>query len=163
MFRSLLGVALADIDRQIRWAKYEVRRQTRYTSLKGVLVGVAALAAIGAIVVGLMALYFWLEMQTGLFAALGAIGGGLLLLALFLFTLAFVRQRPGLASPPRLQIMQPAALLGTLRQGSHRGVNADSNRTVKLAAGSLRRRSRPAIWGMLALAAIVGLLAGRRL
>ena len=60
MFRSLLGAVLVDIDRQVRWAKYEVRRQTRYTALKGVLVGGASLAAIGVIVVGLIALYFWL-------------------------------------------------------------------------------------------------------
>jgi hypothetical protein len=153
MFRSLLGAVLADVDRQIRWAKYEVRRQTRYTAFKGALVGVASLASIGAIVVALMALYFWLEMQAGLFAALGLIGGGLLLLALILFAVAFVRERPGLASPPQLQIVRPTALLGTVRQGTHR------DRTIKLAAGP----PRSALLGMLALATIVGLLAGRRL
>jgi Putative Actinobacterial Holin-X, holin superfamily III len=157
MFRSLLGAVLADIDRQIRWAKYEVRRQTRHAALKGVLVGVASLAAVGTIVVGLMAFYFWLEMQGGLFAALGVIGGGLLLLALILFALAFARERPGLASPPQLQIMRPAALLGTLRQGTHSG------QTIKLAAGPRRHGSRSALLGMLTLATIVGLLAGRRL
>jgi hypothetical protein len=157
MFGSLLSAALADVDRQIRWAKYEVRRQTRYTAVNGVLVGVGSLAAIGAIVVGLMALYFWLETQTGPFVALGVIGGGLLLLALILFALAFARERPGLASPPQLQIMQPAALLGTLRQGTH------SDQAIRLAAGPSRRTSRPALLGTLALAVIVGLLAGRRL
>jgi hypothetical protein len=157
MFGSLLSAALADIDRQIRWAKYEVRRQTRYTAVNGVLVGVGSLAAIGAIVVGLMALYFWLERQAGSFVALGVIGGGLLLLALILFALAFARERPGLASPPQLQIMQPAALLGTLRQGTH------SDQAIRLAAGPGRRGSRPAFLGTLALAVIVGLLAGRRL
>jgi hypothetical protein len=157
MFRSLLGAVLADIDRQIGWAKYEVRRQTRHAALKGVLVSVASLAAIGAIVVGLMALYFWLEMQAGLFAALGVIGGGLLLLALILFAIAFARERPGLASPPQLQIMRPAALLGTLRQGTH------SDQTIKLAAGPRSHGSRSALLGVLTLATIVGLLAGRRL
>ena len=157
MFESLLGAAVADIDRQIRWAKYEVRRQTRYTALKGVLVGVGSLAAIGAIVIGLMALFFWLEMQAGLFVALGVIGGGLLLLALILFALAFARERPGLASRPQLQIMQPAALLGTLGPGNR------SDQAIKLEAGPRHRGSRPALLGMLALAAIVGLLAGRRL
>ena len=157
MFRSLLGAVLVDIDRQVRWAKYEVRRQTRYTALKGVLVGGASLAAIGVIVVGLIALYFWLEMQAGLFAALGVIGGGLLSLALTLFVLAFARERPGLASPPRLQIMQPAALLGTLRQGTR------SDQAIRMAAGPRHHGSRPALLGMLAVATIVGLLAGRRL
>ena len=157
MFRSLLGAARADIDRQVRWAKHEIRRQTRYTALKGVLVGVATAAVIGAVVVGLIALYFWLEMQAGLFAALGIIGVGLLLLALILLALAFARDRPGLASPPRLQIMQPAALLGTLRQSTHR------DQTTKLIAGPRRHGSRATLLGTLALATIVGLLAGRRL
>jgi len=157
MFRWLFGAALADIDRQIRWAKFEIRRQTRYTALKGALLGVASLAAIGAIVVGIMALYFWLEIQAGLFAALGVIGGGLLLLALILFVLAFGREGPGLALPLRLQIMQPAALRGTLRQSTR------SDRAIRLAVGPSHHGSRPALLGMLALAIIVGLLAGRRL
>jgi len=101
--------------------------------------------------------FFWLEMQAGLFAALGVIGGGLLLLALILFVLAFGEARPGLASIPRLQIIQPAALLGTLRQC------ARSDRAIKLAAGPRHHGSRPALLGMLAVATILGLLAGRRL
>ena len=52
MFAPLLGAIRADIDRQVGWAKDEVRRQTRYATLTGVLAGVAALAALGAIVVG---------------------------------------------------------------------------------------------------------------
>jgi hypothetical protein len=157
MFRSLLGAVVADIDRQIRWAKFEVRRQTRYTALKGILVILASLAAIGVIIVGLIALYFWLAMQAGLFVALSVIGGGLLLFALILFALAFARERPGLGSPPQLQIMQPGALLGTFRQGTQR------DQAISLASGPSRRGSRPALLGMLAIATIVGLLAGRRL
>jgi hypothetical protein len=33
MFASLLDAIRADIDRQIGWAKVEVRRQTRYSVL----------------------------------------------------------------------------------------------------------------------------------
>jgi hypothetical protein len=157
MFRWLLGAVFADMDRQIRWAKFEIRRQTHYTALKAILVGVASLAALGAIVVGLVALYFWLEMQAGLFAALGVIGGGLLLLALILFVLAFAQERPGLASRPQLQIMRPAALLGTLTQGTH------GEQAIGVAAGSRRHGSRPVLLGTLAFAIVVGLLAGRRL
>ena len=50
MFAPLLGAIRADIDRQVGWAKDEIRRQTRYATLTGVLAGVAALAALGAIV-----------------------------------------------------------------------------------------------------------------
>ena len=160
MLRSLLGAVRADIDQQIRWAKHEVERQTHYAALKGILVGVAALAAIGAIVVGLMALYFWLEVPIGVYGALGVIGGGLLLLALILLALAVFRERPRPASRPQLQIMQPTALLGVL---SHDRASADSSETLKLAAGPMRHASRPALVGMLVLAAIVGLVAGRRL
>jgi len=160
MFRSLLGVALGDIDRQVHWAKYQVQRQTRYAALKGALVGLAALSAIGAIVVGLMALYFWLEMRAGLFAALGVIGGGLGLLALILLAFTLVWERPRLASRPQLQIAQPAALFGALGQGR---ASAGSDQTVKLATLPPRRGSQPALWGMLVLATVVGLLAGRRL
>jgi len=163
MFRSLLGVVLADIDRQLHWAKYEVQRQTRYAALKGVLVGLAALAAVGAIVVGLMALYSWLEMQAGLFAALGIIGGGLLLLALILFAFTLVWERPRLASRPRLQVAQPTALFGAMGQGSRHRLSAGSEQAVKLAPLPPRRGSRPALLGMLVLATVVGLLAGRRL
>jgi hypothetical protein len=55
---------------------------------------VAALAALGAIVVGLIALSFWLAMQAGPFAALGMVGSGLLLLALVLLVPAFAWRRP---------------------------------------------------------------------
>jgi hypothetical protein len=163
MFRSLLGAALADMDRQLHWAKYEVRRQTRYAALRGALVGLAALSAVGAIVVGLMALYFWLEMRAGPFAALGVIGGGLLLLALILFALNLVWERPRPASRPQLQIVQPTALFGALGQGSHHRGGAGNDQTVKLAPLPQRRGSRPALLGMLVLATVVGLLAGRRL
>ena len=115
MFAPLLGAIRADIDRQVGWAKDEVRRQTRYATLTGVLAGVAALAALGATVVALIALYLWLAMRADPFTALGVMGGGLLLVSVLLFALAFIRRRPRLVARPQLQIAQPAALLGTLR------------------------------------------------
>ena len=163
MFAPLLDGIRADIDRQIDWAKVEVRRQTRYTALIGLLAGVAVLAAVGAIVVGLIALYFWLAMQAGPFTALGAIGIGLLLVALMLCVPAFVWRRPRITSPPRLQVARPAALLGTLRQDSYGKLIASSDSMLKLATSTLRHGSRPALLGTLALAAFMGLIAGRRL
>ena len=47
MFAPLLGAIRADIDRQVGWAKEEVRRQTSYATLTGALAGAAALAALG--------------------------------------------------------------------------------------------------------------------
>lgn len=163
MFALLASAVRTDIDRQIAWAKHEVKRQTRYTVLMGILAGVAALAVLGSIVVGLIALHSWLAVQTGPLIAHGMIGGGLLLFALILLALVFIRQRPRLAARPPLQIARPAALLGTLRQGGYAKAIADSDQTLKLATTTLRDGSRSALLGTLALAVAAGLLVGRRL
>jgi MFS family permease len=163
MFSPFLGAIRADIDRQVGWAKDEARRQTRYATLTGALVGAAALAALGAIVVGLIALYLWLSMRADPFIALAIIGGGLLLLAVLLLALAFVRRRPRLAPRPQLQIAQPAALLGTLRPASYRKIIAGGEPALKLATETVRQGSRSSLLGTLVLVAVVGLIAGRRL
>ena len=163
MFAPLLGAIRADIDRQVGWARDEVRRQTRYATLTGVFAGVAALAALGAIVVGIIALYLWLSMQTDPFIALAVIGGGLLLLAVLLFALAFTRRRPRLAVRPQLQIARPAALLGTLRPASYDKIVAGGEPTLNLATETVRHGSRSALLGTLVLVAVAGLIAGRRL
>jgi hypothetical protein len=163
MFALLKDAVRADIDRQIGWAKGEVRRQTRHTALVGALAVVAALAALGAIIVGLIALYFWLSMQLGPFAALGLIGGGLLTLALVLFALAFMWKRPRLASRPRLQIARPAALIGTLRPVSDDRAIAGRDDMVKLVTDMTRHSPPAALLGVLLIAAVVGVVTGRRL
>ena len=163
MFVALRSAVRADIDRQIGWAKDQVKRQTRHTALTGILAGVAALAALGAVTVGLIALHSWLAMQTGPFVAHGLIGGGLLLLALILLALALIRRRPRLAARPPLQIAQPAALLGGLRQGSDDKIVTGGEQTLKLATGTLRDGPLSTLLGTLALAVAIGLLLGRRL
>jgi len=144
----------------VPWTKDQVKRQTRHTALTGTLAGVAALAALGAVIVGLIALHSWLAVQTGPFVAYGLIGGGLLLLALILFALALIRRRPRLAARPPLQIARP---LGGLRQGSYDKVVTGGEQTLKLATETLRDGSGSALFGTLALAVAVGLLVGRQL
>jgi hypothetical protein len=163
MFVPLLNAIRADIDRQVGWTKSQVRRQTRYTALIVVLAGVAVVAAFGAIIVGLIAVHFWLSMQTNPFAALGMIGGGLLLVSLILAAVAFVWRRPRLAARPHLQIAQPAALLEALAPAGYIKAIAGSKETSKRAAGAVRHGSHPALVGTLALAVVIGLIAGRRL
>jgi hypothetical protein len=141
MFAALRSAVRADIDRQIGWAKDQLKHQTRYTALMAILVGVAALAALGAVIVGLIALHSWLTTQTGRFIAHGLIGGGLLLLALIFFALAFIRRRPRLAARPPLQIVRPAALLGTLGQGSYDRVAAGGQQGRRLADHRAVRRT----------------------
>ena len=74
-----------------------------------------------------------------------------------------IRRRPRLAARPPLQIAQPAALLGGLRQGSYDQVVTGGEQTLKLATETLRDGSGSALLGTLALAVAVGLLVGRRL
>ena len=163
MFAALRSAVRADIDRQIGWAKDQLKRQTRYTAVMGILAGVGALAALGAIIVGLIALHSWLAMRAGPFVAHGLIGEGLLLLALILLALALIRRRPRLAARPPLQIAQPAALFGGLRQDRHDKVVAGGEQTLKLATGALRDGPRSTLLGTLVVAVAVGLLVGRRL
>jgi hypothetical protein len=163
MLAPLLGAVRADIDRQVGWATKEARRQIRHTALTGTLMGAAALAALGAATVGLIALYTWLAMRLDPFVALAIIGAGLLALALILFTLAAVRRRPPIASRPPLQAAQPAALLGTLGRSRYDKVAAGASETLKLASATVREGSRSRLIGTLAVAVLVGLIAGRRI
>jgi hypothetical protein len=162
MFAPLMDAVRADIDRQIGWARGEVRRQTRHTALIGSLAAVAALAALGAIIAGLIALYFWLSIELGPFAALGMIGGGLLVLALILLAFIFMWKRPRLASRPQLLIAQPAALIGTFKHGVDDRRIAGQEDTLRLVADTVRQSPPAALLGVLLIAAIVGVVTGRR-
>ena len=163
MFASLQGAIRADIDRQVDWARGEVLRQARFSALTGVLAGVAALAVLGTITVTLIALYFWLATQVDRFIALGIIGSGLLLLALILLAMAFLRHRPRRALRPRLQIARPAALLETVLPRRYGTMIASGEPPLNLVTDTVRHASRPTLLGTLLLVALVGLIAGRRL
>jgi MFS family permease len=162
MFAPLMGVVRADIDRQIGWARGEARRQTRHTALIGALAVVAALAALGAIIAGLIALYFWLSIQLDPFAALGMIGGGLLALALILFAFVLMWKRPRLSSRPQLQIAQPVALIGTFGRGVDSRGTATREDTLKLVTDTVRQSPPATLLGVLLIAAIVGVVTSRR-
>jgi MFS family permease len=162
MFAPLVDAVRSDIDRQVGWARGEVRRQTRHTALIAALGAVAALAALGAIIAGLIALYFWLSVELDPFAALGMIGGGLLILALILVAFLFMWRRPRLASRPQLLLAQPAALIGTFKQGVDSRRIAGQEDTLRLAADTVRQSPPAALLGVLLIAAIVGVVTGRR-
>jgi|SoiMethySBSTD1v2_1073268.scaffolds.fasta_scaffold12341_10 hypothetical protein len=162
MFAPLMEAVRSDIDRQVGWARGEVRRQTRHTALIGALAAVAALAALGAIIAGLIALYFWLSVELNPFAALGMIGGGLLILALILFAFVFTWQRPRLASRPQLLLAQPAALMGTFKRGVDGTRIASQEDSLRLVADTVRQSPPAALLGVLLIATIVGVVTGRR-
>ncbi len=161
MLATLLAAIRADVDRQIGWAKHEVARQTRHGVLIGALAAAAALAVLGAIVVGLIALYTWLAPRHGPFAAYGMVGGGLLLTGLVLFALSMLWRRPRLASRPALRIAQPAAFLGMPGQRGYLKAAAVGGGTSGIR--HRHHRSRSTLLGLLALAAVAGLVVGRRL
>jgi hypothetical protein len=160
MFAPLLGAVRADIDRQMGWAREEVRRQVRYATLIGAKASIAALAAIGALIVGLIALHSWLAPQVGSLTALGMIGAGLLLLMVLLLLVAFSLRRPELKTRPALQVVQPAALF---RTGTNLGSNRATEGSLRFASDALREGSRSELLGALALIALAGMIAGRKL
>src|SRR5262245_27438620 len=162
MLARLVGLVRADVDRQIGWAKGEIRRQTRYAALTAGFAIAGALALLGAIVVGLIALYTFIEIHHGPFVALGVVGGGLAVLGLLLLALALFRSRPRPEAPPRLESAQLATLLSALTEEGV-GAAASSSEPAKAATNTRQRLSRQALLGVLALAAVAGILIGRRL
>jgi hypothetical protein len=163
MFATLLGAMRADIDRQVDWAQGEVRRQVRFAAVSGALGGVAALAAVGALVVGLIALHEWLETRVGALASLGIIGGSLLAVALILLMAVLLLRRPPAAARPALQMARPAALFGALGPARASRTIAGGEESLRLATSALQEGSRSQLLGALALVAVVGLIAGRRM
>ena len=162
MFALVRNAVRADLDRQLEWAKAQAKRQAGYVGLSVILIGIASLAGLGAVIIGLIALDIWLAARTSQFAALGAIGGGLLLLALMLLAMVSVRRRPRFASPPPLQLAQPAALLGISAKAVSGQVPAGSGLAMSLATAALRNGSRSALLGTLAIVALMGVIVGRR-
>ena len=163
MFAPLLGAVRADIDRQVGWAQDAVRRQVRYAGVAGALAGVSALAALGALAVGLIALHWWLAPQIGAFASLGVIGGGLLALALTLLVAVLLLRRPRVAARPALQIAQPAALFGVLAPARAGRAIAGGHESLRLATAAVSEGSRSQLLGAIALIAVAGMFAGRML
>jgi hypothetical protein len=163
MFAPLLDAVRADIDRQVGWARAEIRRQIRYAAFIGVIAGMGALAALGALIDGLIALHSWLTPQVGSLAALGMIGAGLLLLMLILLLVAFSLRRPGVNKRPALQVVRAATLFRTGTNLNAKQAVATGEDSLRLATDTLREGTRSELLGALALIAIVGVIAGRSL
>ena len=163
MFAPLLGAVRSDIDRQVGWVREEVRRQIRYVVLLGAIIGMVALATLGALTVGLIALDSWLAPQVGSLAALGIIGAGLLLLMLGLLIVAFALRRPRPKTRPALQVVRPAALFQIPAGRRASEAIAGSEDSLRVAADTLREGTRSELLGALALIAIAGIVAGRTL
>jgi hypothetical protein len=91
------------------------------------------------------------------------IGAGLLILMLILLLVAFFLRRPGLKARPSLQVVRPAALFHTSTNLRANQAFAAGKDSLRLAADTLREGTRSELLGALALIAIAGVVAGRRL
>jgi hypothetical protein len=160
MLAALLGAVRADLDRQVGWAREQARRQARYAAVVGAIAVMAALAGLGALIVGLIALHCWLTPQVGTLASLGMIGAGLLSLMLVLLLVAFLLRRPGLKERPPLLVGQPAALFRSNLESNQ--AIAGGEDSLLLATGTSRESARSQLLVTLALIAIAGMIAGRR-
>jgi hypothetical protein len=160
MLAALLGAVRADLDRQVAWAREEARRQARYAAVIGAITVLAALAGLGALIVGLIALHSWLTPQVGALASLGMIGAGLLSLMLVLLLVAFLLRRPGLKARPALLVGQPVALFRSNLESNQ--AIAGSEDSLLFTAGTSRESTRSQLLVTLALIAIAGMIAGRK-
>jgi hypothetical protein len=146
---------------------------------------VGAVAAIATFVIVLVALYRWVDMYKGPFAALAAVGAVMALLATAMFVLAFackprkpdVDRRPTVApplSPPTPQPMSVALsaalpplppnapLFDVLTHRFSTRVAGAGDEAIDAAVHIMRTGSKPALFGTLAAVALVGVLLGRR-
>ena len=91
------------------------------------------------------------------------IAAGLLLLMMLLLLVAFSIRRPELKTRPALQVVQPATLF---RAGANLGADqaiATDKDSLRFATDALREGSRSELLGALALIALAGVIAGRKL
>jgi hypothetical protein len=190
LFR-LLGVDLnrklaevrGQIDELKRSAISQATQQVKETGLTvGFILG-GAIAALLTFVVALVALYHWVDIHKGAFAALGVIGLVTALLAALMFALAFMRgkrprapaivdRRPAASPPPStatpllVSVLPPpppnASAFDVLTHRFSTRIAAAGDEAIDAAVHVVRTSSRPALFGTLAAVALVGVLIGRR-
>ena len=128
------------------------------------------------VVVALVALYLWVEIHRGPFAALAAVGLATVIMAAVAFAIVAVRspgRTPKLAiaapmrSPPAAPLLHPSSVSGvSLLDGVTSKLTertaAAAHEALDSAAEMVRKSPREAIIGTLAVAAVIGLVIGRR-
>jgi hypothetical protein len=200
MLREVLHLLGVDLDHklaEIRAQVEEFRARTTHQVTEqvketGLMVGfafVGAIAAIATFIIVLVALYRWVDMYKGPFAALAAVGAVTALLAAVMFMLAFGRRHRTSASavvdlrsaasapPPPPPAPQPvstllsaalpslppnASLFDVLTHRFSTRVVGASDEAIDAAVHVMRTGSKSALFGTLAVVAVVGILLGRR-
>ena len=191
MLQALLRLLGVDLDRKLaevrghidelkRSAISQATEQIKETGLTvGLLLG-GAIAALFTLIIALAALYVWIDMHEGPLVALAIIGVVTALLAAVLFVLALRRgkRRPApaavyrapAASPPAAPLLMsvlppPPANASFFDRLTHRfttRVATAGDEALNAAVHAMRTSSRPALFGTLAVVALVGVLIGRR-
>ena len=190
LFR-LLGVDLdrklaevrGQIDELKRSAISQATEQVKETGITAGFILGGAIAALFTLIIALAALYVWVDMHEGPLVALGVIGLVTALLAVALFVLALRRGKrqaapPAVyhapaASPPAapaapilMSVLPPppanASFFDHLTHRFTTRVATAGDEALDAAVHAMRTTSRPALFGTLAVVALVGVLIGRR-
>jgi hypothetical protein len=200
MLRGVLHFLGVDLDRKLaeirgQIAEFRVRTTHQITEqikATGLMVGFAligAAASIATFIIILVALYRWVDLYDGPFAALAAVGVVTALLSTAMFVLAFGRrprksastigERQIAAAPPSRSASPPQPMSGVLSAAlpglppnatfldvlMHRfstRVAGAGDEALDAAADLMRTGSRPFLFGTLAIVALVGVMIGRR-
>lgn len=143
----------------LRLVGIDVKRLARETAITIVLVILGAFTAMLALALCFVALYLWLELKLGIFAALGILGGTSALLAGALFAIAFLRgpRKPRTHTDDALR-----AAAGPV-QASATAIAQAADEAVNGAANIVRYGSREQIASTIAAAVLIGWVLGRRI
>jgi hypothetical protein len=142
----------------LRVVGIDLKRLARETAITIVLAMLGAFAAMVALALGFVALYLWLELKLGTFAALGILGGTSALLAGVLFAIAFLRA----PRKPRARAEDALRVAADPVQASAAAIARAADEAVNGAADIVRNGSRQQIAGTIAVAALIGWVLGRR-
>ena len=142
----------------LRLVGIDVKRVAREATITIVLAMLGVFAAMLALTFGVVALYLWLELKLGIFAALSILGGASALLAGALFAIAFLRG----SRKPRTRIDDALRVAAGPVQASAGAITQAADEAVNEAADIVRYGSRQQIAGTIATAALIGWVLGRR-
>jgi F0F1-type ATP synthase assembly protein I len=153
----------------------EVKHQAVHTGVTIALTLLGLVFVLLTIVIGLIALYVWVEESQGPYAALGAVAATTSVMAALLFLIVSARggksvpSRPAVAPAPTVapaDAMPSAASLASLAETitdrlKQQTAEAASD-AIDQAADYVRKSPREAILASLAAAIVIGLVIGRR-
>ena len=142
----------------LRLVGIDLKRLARETTITIVLAMLGTFAAMLALTFSFVALYLWLEPKLGAITALGILGGTSALLAGVLFAVAFLRA----SRKPRARAEGALRAAADPVQASTAAIAQAADEAVNGAADIVRNGSRQQIAGIVAVAALIGWVLGRR-